>query len=73
MGYLKGIVHEKGLKNEVRVTETKCLGTCSHGPSVVVYPEGIWYTVPTIKDAQEILEKHILKGKPVDRLLMKKE
>jgi len=73
LDYLKEAVHEKGLKNEVRVTATKCLGACSHGPSVVVYPEGVWYTVPTIKDAEEILEKHILNGKPVDRLFMKKE
>jgi len=54
------------------VYSPKCLGACSHGPSVVIYPEGVWYTVPTIKDAQEILEKHILNGKPVDRLFMKR-
>lgn len=71
LDYLKKTVHEKGLKKEVRVTAAKCLGACPHGPSVVIYPEGTWYTVSGINDAQEIIEKHILKGRTVERLLMK--
>tara|TARA_B100001079_G_C15916141_1_gene300162 strand:- start:19 stop:297 length:279 start_codon:yes stop_codon:yes gene_type:complete len=71
LDYLKGTIHEKGLKNEVKVTATKCLSACSKGPSVVIYPEGIWYTIPSLEDAWEIIEKHVLKGKPVERLKMK--
>lgn len=71
LDYLKGAVHDKGLKQEIKVSASKCLGACSHGPSVVIYPEGVWYTVSTVKDAQEVLEKHILNGKIVDRLIMK--
>lgn len=71
LDYLKGAIHKKGLKNEVKVTATKCLSACSKGPSVVIYPEGVWYTVPTIEDAKIIIEKHILNGELVDRLKMK--
>ncbi len=71
LDYFKGTVHEKGLKKEVRVTSTKCLGACSKGPSVLIYPEGIWYTVPTVKDAREIMEKHVSNGELVKRLIMK--
>lgn len=71
LDYLKGTLYEMGLKKEVRVTATKCLGVCSQGPSVLIYPEGIWYTVPTVKDAREIIEKHILKGELVEKLQMK--
>ncbi len=71
LDYLKGTIHERGLKNEVKVTATKCLSACSKGPSVVIYPEGIWYTIPSVEDAWEIIEKHILNGKPVEQLKMK--
>ncbi len=71
LDFLKGTIHEKGLKKEVRVTGTKCLGVCSKGPSIVIYPEGTWYTVPSLDDAKEIIEKHILNKQPVDKLKMK--
>jgi (2Fe-2S) ferredoxin len=71
LDYLKGAIQDMKLKKEVRVTATKCLGACSHGPAVVIYPEGTWYTVPTVEDANEIIEFHIVKGKAVERLYMK--
>ncbi len=39
------------------------------GPSVVVYPEGVWYTVKTDSDVNEIIDKHLMKGEPVERLI----
>lgn len=71
LDYLKKTIHQKELKKEVRVTATKCLGVCSEGPSVVIYPESVWYTVPTVEDAREIIDKHILNGETVGRLKMK--
>jgi (2Fe-2S) ferredoxin len=37
---------------------------------VVVYPEGVWYRVRSEADVKEIMERHIVKGEPVERLLM---
>ncbi len=71
--FFKKTVHERGLKKSVRVTECGCLAACQFGPSVVVYPEGIWYSIPKPEDAREILEKHIMGGEPVEKFFMKKE
>ena len=55
------------------VTETSCLGPCQFGPTVVVYPDGVWYNKVTPDDVPEILEQHIQNGKQVERLLMPEE
>ena len=36
-------VQAQGLRNEVRVVETGCVGRCDLGPVVLVYPEGVFY------------------------------
>lgn len=68
--FFKEEVAKRGLKKTVRANQAGCLDTCEFGPSVVVYPEGIWYTVKTREDALEIIEKHLEKGEIVERLLM---
>ena len=40
------------------------------GPVMVVYPEAVWYHVPTPEDAKEILQEHVIGGRIVDRLLI---
>jgi (2Fe-2S) ferredoxin len=52
------------------VTESSCMGPCAFGPTVVVYPDGIWYQKVSANDVAEILEQHIMKGQPVQRLLL---
>jgi (2Fe-2S) ferredoxin len=64
---------EHGLKGKVRANQAGCLDQCEHGPTVVVYPEAIWYGRVTPADVEEIVESHILGGKPVERLLMADE
>ncbi|HET6370775.1 MAG TPA: (2Fe-2S) ferredoxin domain-containing protein [Nitrospiria bacterium] len=69
--YFKAEIKKRGLKGMVRANQAGCLDACAFGPSVVVYPEGVWYTVRTEADAREILDCHIEKGEVVARLLMK--
>ena len=64
---------ECGLKGRVRANQSGCLDQCEHGPNIVVYPEAVWYGGVTVDDVDEIVESHILGGKPVERLLMKDE
>lgn len=52
----------------VRANKSGCLEQCEHGPTVVVYPEAIWYGHVTLADAQEIVHSHILGDQPVERL-----
>jgi len=63
-------VAARGLKGEIRANKAGCLDACALGPSVVIYPEGVWYTVKTREDALEVIEKHLIKGEIVERLLM---
>ena len=54
--------------NRVKRGEVPCLGVCSHGPIVVVYPEGVWYRYADKADIDAIIEEHLVQGRPVERL-----
>ena len=58
-----------GLENEVKVIRTGCFGLCALGPIVVIYPEGTFYSMVKPEDVAEIVNEHLLKGRPVLRLL----
>jgi (2Fe-2S) ferredoxin len=62
---------ERGLKGRMRANAAGCLDQCAYGPVVVVYPEQVWYRVPTPEDAREIVERHLVGGEPVERLLLR--
>ena len=61
------------LKNRVnvRINKSGCLDACELGPSLVIYPEKIWYKNVQIDDCKEILEKSILDNKIISRLEIK--
>jgi (2Fe-2S) ferredoxin len=56
--------------SRVRANKAGCLEQCEHGPTVVVYPEAIWYGHVTADDVDEIIVSHILGGLPVGRLVL---
>ena len=62
-------VAASGLENEVRVIRTGCFGLCALGPIVVIYPEATFYSMVKVDDVREIVSEHLLKGRPVTRLL----
>jgi len=62
---------ERGLKGKVRANQSGCLDQCEHGPNLVVYPEGVWYGGVALADVDEIIESHIVGGKPVERLRLR--
>jgi (2Fe-2S) ferredoxin len=67
---LKAEAARRGLKGKVRINAAGCLDACEHGVSVVVYPEGVWYARVTRDDVAEILDEHLVAGRPVERLRM---
>ena len=67
--HLKARVKMRGIEN-VRVNAAQCLDRCELGPTLVIYPEGVWYTYRTTEDLDEILERHVVKGECVERLLL---
>ncbi len=62
-------VAKNGLAEEVRVINTGCFGLCALGPIVVIYPEASFYSMVDANDVAEIVSEHLLKGRPVTRLL----
>lgn len=63
-------MEKRQLWDKVGVNGATCLGPCTLGASVVVYPEGTWYAQVRPDDVEEIVEQHIVEGKPVERLLL---
>ncbi len=58
-----------GLEEEIKVVMTGCFGLCALGPIMIVYPEGTFYSNVTVEDVAEIVSEHLLKGRPVERLV----
>jgi (2Fe-2S) ferredoxin len=75
--HAKATCHARGLKGLVRINKAGCLDTCAQGPAVVVYgaadpPEGVWYTLTTIDDVNQVIDQHLVAGNVVERLRMAK-
>lgn len=66
----KRLIDEKGLKAEIRAQRTGCLDACDFGPSLVVYPDGIFYGSVAIDDVKTIVESHLINNQPVERLVI---
>ena len=66
---LEAEIAAKGLADEVKVVQTGCFGLCALGPIMIVYPEGTFYHSVTAENVPEIVEEHLLKGRPVTRLV----
>lgn len=64
------ILQDKNIDN-VRVIKTGCFGLCAKGPIVIIRPEDTFYAMVTPEDCEEIIEKHIVNGEKVERLLCK--
>ena len=63
------LLKEKGLEDKATVNQVGCFGFCSQGPFVKIYPEDTLYRMVAIEDVAEIVEKDIIGGEVVERLL----
>ena len=66
---MKARVKELGLPR-VRINQSGCLDRCELGPSVVIYPEGVWYKIESTADVDAILERHLQAHGRVAELMM---
>ena len=57
-------------KTNVRVNKAGCLDQCARGTTCVVYPEAVWYGGVTLADVDEIVERHLVGGETVERLVI---
>ena len=56
---LRETAKARGLHPQIRVAQAKCLGQCSTGTNVMIYPEEIWYKEVALKDTQYFIDKYI--------------
>jgi len=66
---LRKDLKDRGLQKEIGVTRTSCMGRCGEGPTVAVYPDGIWYRGVQASDTEELTEKHLINDQLVTRLV----
>jgi (2Fe-2S) ferredoxin len=70
--YMKVRAKELGL-SAVRINLAGCLDRCELGPCVVIYPEGVWYSVKSPQDVDRVLEIHVRDGGRVADLMLPPE
>ena len=68
---LKAELRARGLARIVRANNSGCLDACEFGISMVIYPDAIWYGGVRKEDIPEIVERTILNGEVIERLLIK--
>ena len=67
----KKLVKDHGLNASVRAQRAGCLDSCEFGPSLVVYPDGVFYGSVNLEDVDEIFNEHLLNNRTVKRLVIK--
>lgn len=67
---LKRALKARGIEKIVRANNSGCLDQCEHGVTVLVYPEQVWYGGVTLADIPELVEKHLVGGEAVERLMI---
>lgn len=66
-------LQQRNCYDKIAITNTGCIGPCTTGPNVLVYPEGIMYGGVSKDDVNEIIESHLLGDTPVARLKVPEE
>ena len=66
---MKEALNKNGIADKVQIILTGCMGPCDMGPVAIVYPDATFYRRLKPKDAEAIVEDHIMKGNPVQRLM----
>lgn len=69
MTKLKRSSREMGL-DDIRVNKSGCLNRCEDGPACVVYPEGVWYTIPEDEEGISLILNHLAGGSPATEFTM---
>lgn len=67
---LKSVSFPVGVR--VRAQRSSCLDICDFGPTIAVYPDGVFYAGVEVSDVDEIISEHILNDRPVERLRVRK-
>ena len=70
---LKMEIKSRGLNSLVRANRSGCLDQCELGPTIVIYPQAIWYGNVKLEDIPRIVEETVVGGRVLDDLLIPNE
>jgi len=56
---LREIAKARGLHPKIRVAQAKCLGQCSTGVNIMVYPDNVWYSGVRMEDVDKLAETYL--------------
>src|SRR4051812_24029481 len=59
-----------GLAGTSRANHAGCLDQCEHGPTIAIYPRGLWYGRVTPDDVPRIVRETLVEGRVLDDLLI---
>ena len=66
----KAELKRRNLGPLVRANESGCLDQCELGPTVVIYPQEIWYGHVRLEDVPRIIEETVIGGRVLADLLI---
>ncbi|MDD4334642.1 MAG: NADH-quinone oxidoreductase subunit NuoF [Desulfotomaculaceae bacterium] len=66
---MKEALNKNGIADQVQIILTGCMGPCDMGPVAIVYPDATFYRRLKPKDAEAIVEEHIMQGNQIPRLM----
>ena len=66
---LEELIKKNNLEDKVAIRQVGCFGMCSQGPFIRIYPDDRLYRMVKVEDIEEVVEKDLLKGETVERLL----
>jgi len=67
---LKAELKRRGLGPLVRANRAGCLDQCELGPTIVIYPQAIWYGGVCLEDVPRIVQETIVQGRVLEDLLI---
>ncbi|MGQ0635199.1 MAG: (2Fe-2S) ferredoxin domain-containing protein [Planctomycetaceae bacterium] len=69
----KAEVKKRNLGPLVRANLAGCLDQCELGPTVVIYPQAVWYGGVQLADVPRIIEETVLGGRVLEDLAIAPE
>ena len=65
---MRAEMKRRGLSPLIRANKAGCLEQCEHGPTIAIYPQGIFYGGVTLEDVPRIVEETFVKGRVLEDL-----
>lgn len=69
---LKQTFSKYNSQGNIRIQRSGCLGICDLGPTIAIYPEGVFYVNVQADDVEELVKKHFIEKTKLERLLLLK-